>query len=488
MCTHRHWIYNKYAGRKILVNCGHCEACKQEKAAYRANRIRHNLRPGQIALFGTLTYAPDYLPYFVRSEFSNGCDYEYTLRRDKSFRITFSRSKGYSYKCVCDPVDLEHYRFDEDHFSQLNLDSVPDAVGSPGKISVCWYPDFQNFLKRLRIHLKRNFNYESHFSYFVTQEYGGQRQRAHFHFLLFIPATDEAIFRAAIPSCWPFADRSRTLRFLEVARDCASYVSSYVNGSNNFQSLLSLDPFREKCHFSKGFGCAADFFLLTSLLQKIDRCSLSYTSKASRSMSGEFITMPIPQYVVNRFFPRFKGSSWLDDDSLLRVLERPERIPYYLRNFEREFVVDGPGVHLEYSTRDFDPHGYNFTAAEQRSIFIRLTSAIKFYEKVTGNDSFSFAQDYLRAWKCLSLTRLRLAYDPDGDDIPDWSDFYDNVCQFSDEELSVVAPTLDAVSLFRDPNGQPRILQKSKNLTNLYHRMNKQKTINQSIIEQIYDY
>ena len=68
MCTHCRYVFNRYSRRHVLVKCGKCDACKQEKAIARANRIRNNLTYGKIALFITLTYANDYVPFVYRSD------------------------------------------------------------------------------------------------------------------------------------------------------------------------------------------------------------------------------------------------------------------------------------------------------------------------------------------------------------------------------------------------------------------------------------
>ena len=61
MCTNAHYVTNVYTGKRLLVRCGKCEACQQEKATARSNRIRNNLKDGYIALFSTHTYSNNWL-------------------------------------------------------------------------------------------------------------------------------------------------------------------------------------------------------------------------------------------------------------------------------------------------------------------------------------------------------------------------------------------------------------------------------------------
>ena len=75
MCTNKRYITNVH-GRKLLVNCGHCPACLQEKANRRAYKIKCHSAPDNVCLFVGLTYTNDFVPYFKKSEFSNVDIYE----------------------------------------------------------------------------------------------------------------------------------------------------------------------------------------------------------------------------------------------------------------------------------------------------------------------------------------------------------------------------------------------------------------------------
>ena len=55
MCLNARYIFNPYSRRKVLVNCGKCKACLQEKACARSNRIRNNIYDGEIALYVKVT-------------------------------------------------------------------------------------------------------------------------------------------------------------------------------------------------------------------------------------------------------------------------------------------------------------------------------------------------------------------------------------------------------------------------------------------------
>ena len=68
MCTHSRFIFNPYSRKNVLVKCGKCPSCLQEKAFARAQRIKNNYSDGTICLFFTLTYSNDFIPYIDRDD------------------------------------------------------------------------------------------------------------------------------------------------------------------------------------------------------------------------------------------------------------------------------------------------------------------------------------------------------------------------------------------------------------------------------------
>ena len=68
MCTHRHYVRNKYTGKNVLVKCGHCKACLQEIANKRASRIRATGQSGFVPLMVLLTYDNNCVPYCLAKD------------------------------------------------------------------------------------------------------------------------------------------------------------------------------------------------------------------------------------------------------------------------------------------------------------------------------------------------------------------------------------------------------------------------------------
>lgn len=94
MCVNTHMIYNRYINQFLRVPCGKCPACQQLKSTHRANRIRNNIRVGQIMLFVTLTYQNAYIPFIYLDDLMLG---ESSLRVYRQNRIRWSRKRKQDY-------------------------------------------------------------------------------------------------------------------------------------------------------------------------------------------------------------------------------------------------------------------------------------------------------------------------------------------------------------------------------------------------------
>lgn len=405
MCVNCRTVYNPYTRQKLVVECGKCPSCLQKKAAKRASIIRYNSRPddGTICLFVTLTYDRFSVPYVKLSEIKglvNGGSVN--VYRKQSVRLVRA-SKGNCYK-----QKLRHI-FQENVISSFYFSSqdddflngvLPLKKDSSDHIGVCFYQDLQYFFSRLRLFLKRNYNINTKFSYYACSEYGGSSLRPHFHTLLFIPKVYEECFRCAVVKAWPFAARSRQVLGIEVARDPAGYVASYVSKPSGFPKVLEEPHFRPKNSYSKHFGFALHIFQLPSILEQIRKGCLSYNVSRIEDGVLKVVSVPIPKRVINRFFPLFKGYSRISDSSLLHCLVRPERL--------REF------------------HEIGYVESDFHSITVRLNNAYAYYYSQTGKTRFDFALDFLSCWRVYRSTVLRLWYLSVLDD-SQWVYQYDNL-------------------------------------------------------------
>lgn len=170
MCTNSRYITNRFTHKRVLVSCGKCEACIQERAARRATRIRNHAKDGYLCLFVTLTYSPDFLPFVYKDDLKVSDDYIniYRAADIRHYRKKDVKSIGVR------PIDSVFLGDD----ALLSSYGVKSPVGSPAdRVSVIYYKDVQNFFKRLRINLNRDYGITEYISYFSCSEYGPRSHR-----------------------------------------------------------------------------------------------------------------------------------------------------------------------------------------------------------------------------------------------------------------------------------------------------------------------
>ena len=467
-------IWNPYSRKKVLVKCGKCEACQQEKALARANRIRNNVTDGTIALFVTLTYSNDFVPYVKKEDIKN-CTIDLPVYRRCDGRYVFDRHSGKKrFRKIHNESVIANV--DASQFVDKRTNYYQHLVGMPSNcVGVNWYPDIQDFYKRLRINLQRNYNYEKYFSFFSCVEYGGHTYRPHSHHLLFIPREDENIFRSAIVQAWPYADKSRTSRFIEVARDAASYVASYVNSNTNLLPLMQTDFFKQKHSASKDFGVVLDCFKLPQIIQKIDNGDLVYRRRKKFDGDSSVIDVPIPQYVLHRYFPKCKGFGWLDSSQLRAILLDPQKAGTILNDYGTiQNKLDNPI--------------YHFSSSESYRIYVRLENCYKRFHRETGLSRFDYAFYYERCWNLYSAMCERMMHVAFQEMNLNYADFYENGFEVVDNPA--IAPTLSNLlnEITLDPNKRLDIVNKTNNFRTLFSRLNKQRKVTNYVMsEMTYD-
>lgn len=416
MCRNPRYIINKYTDQKVLVPCGKCDVCQETKSSARAFRIKRSIGSSEIALFVTLTYSNEYLP---------------VVKRDDIYPFNVVNVYRRNHGCwnVVDTIQLDSLG----EFSYRDLCQVPSPTGygSDDYISVALYSDIQKFLKRLRVNLVRKFNYHGSFKYYATTEYGETCYRSHSHLLLIIPREFEETFRLAVAASWSYHDTYRLPRWIEVAYDAAKYVSSYVNVDSDFPKILLSRSLRAKHAYSKFFGLSSSEFTFASLLSKVQRGSLRYMSfaHAGKSRSVDFL---FPKYVINRYFPLFKGFTRLAPDSARIVLACPAR----LTDFSESYTLD--------------------------DVYKISISLFNHYEKVrllhSSSSTYTYSDyciDYMRVWTCYASSCLRDWYQSQENSLLCGSyrleDWYDNLFEVGRSELPTIYGSSDSLCLLPRP-------------------------------------
>lgn len=451
MCINKRWIVNPYTRKRILVNCGHCPACLTKSAHRRAGRIKNNYYKSQVSLFLTLTYANECMPY-VRIEDLENHVIDLPVYRDSFVRrVRVNGDYQMKYKLTESTHVLDTFHMPEDFYKD-SFKFYP-ARNKKGCIGVCYYKDIQDFFKRLDINLKRRYGFKGKYSRFACHEYGEKGKRPHFHVVLFCDSLDVPMFKSAINEAWPFDRGYVRHRKCELTKkDVANYAASYVNKLASFHPLFSSHYFRSKCSYSRGFGFAPSDFSIDSILDKASKGSLRWSFETVVDRVPQIVDASIPKYVINRYFPKFKGYSRLISDQILDILQNPDRLSNYVR------LLD-----------------YNLSDLHREKV--KLVNARARYKY-----PLSFAYDYLMVWSVFVRQNLRA--------------FYENlqISQFDYDNISVLLrrpylsrsllPLLvhrDSKSL--DPNQYPDNLISHYKLSEEFSNRRKHRLVNQEFFE-----
>lgn len=312
-CFHPNLIRNPYTGEKLLVPCGKCYACQVRKSGSRTLRVKLEAKSHKYNLFVTLTYRDEDIPRvsLERSYTSLQCDYD--IRGYQKGRFLSTKS--------------EIHQDDNLLAVGLNLDEVN---GNPSKymsiirnkqklsknlsgIAVLSKRDVQLFLKRLRKYVYKNTR--ERLRYFIVGEYGPKTYRPHYHLLLFFSSdkTYELLFpkpKEAFPTykewsdslhsfpCWDYG-RCDT----QLARDAASYVSSYLNSSCNLPEIFKTSACGIFCLHSNFLG--ED--VLESQSEKIYEDASFSALQRSIELGGKNVTVSPFKSYYSRIFPLCRG-------------------------------------------------------------------------------------------------------------------------------------------------------------------------------------
>ena len=480
MCVNKSWIVNRYNGNSYFVNCGHCPACIQEKAIRRTNRI-HNHYSDTVSLdylFVTLTYSNDYIPYIYRPELEQyllgytpafGIYRDATCRYVSRFDGTVSWKHDFFWHKIGEPDldDLEdidrarYYKF----FDQLKGVKIGKDNSDPDKISVLHLADLQNFIKRFRNNLVRHYDFCDSFSYVYCGEYGPQTKRAHWHLLFELPKGWYQKGRNSVIKAWPYGYFNK--KRLQRAIDPASYISSYLNCNSYVPYILrDLKSFRPVTHFSKDFGFGKEDLSLRSLYDMFKRNDFGRVERRVKKGVLTETIVPIPTYVLNRYFRKFKGFSRLTDSEISFVCSRPANIGKFALRIGAK-------------------------SGELRRICNSLKILKQRYESLTDDSYLPFEYVYPRIWAAFNSYKLKKLHS-DYTEIQDIIQLYDNVddylsCNIYHDLLDYCLCSPYDLHWETDPNLFPINLARHRNLSEsfeLYSKSRRHKDFvqNQKII------
>lgn len=451
MCTDKRWIRNRYTGKKILAKCGHCPACLVEKAHHRAGRIKNNVYSDEVTLFCTLTYSNDCVPYVLLKDLQNQ-ERELKVYRDCDVRrVRVNGDYKMMYKIIPNHHVLETVYLPDEFYKDKW--EFKGARNRPDIVTVCYYKDIQNFFKRLDINLKRRYGFTGKYSRFACQEYGTKGHRTHFHVALSCKSVDLQTFKTAINEAWPFDRGVVRHRKCELAKgSVANYVASYVNSFSAFHPLLSSHHFRSRCSYSRGYGLAPSDFAIDKILSNAQKGDLRWSYETLVNRVPTVVNVSIPKYVINRYFPKFKGYSRLASSQVFDVLSDPDR----LRDYEAILCYNSDDLHREIT---------------------KLRNARRRYKY-----PLMFAHDYIMVWSVHTRMVLRSFYESLSNTQFDYDNIKD-LLEFPDRAPTLLSLLIETDKVSLNPNNYPSNVSQHNLLLNEFTTRQKHREVNQLYFE-----
>ncbi len=362
-CFHPLRVYNKVTHLFEFHNCGKCPYCLSIKATTLATRCFNECKQHKFAIFFTLTYDNESIPYIVRSSFGN---YWYLANR------TINSVDGPSTPIV--------------HFSDFDipLNKVIETSDGPVDIpafGVVHLPDIQRFQKRLRINITRKFNHydpksqkelfdlrqkEISIRLFINPEYGPTTLRPHYHGIVWTDSkevadslldpyrgskrgNDRSYWHGLIYQSWKMCDPARCdAQF--VKKSAPNYVAQYVAGHIDLPAVLRLKPFRPKYLGSKNPLIGSYKVDCEELADAFFNGTLEFAKWNDEAK--EFTPALLSYQTLSRYFSRCESYDLQNDYDQLRLFEKYDRMSYIRRPTVRHGYLSNRT--LEVKTFDFN--------------------------------------------------------------------------------------------------------------------------------------
>lgn len=484
----------------MFVKCGHCPACQQEKANKRSARIRNQQRgySDRVFLFFGLTYSNKYVPFIDTKQIEDYLPdvperyydkYTHSWKNvDLDKLRVFAHVPMYrNYNCQYERVDKDtyfrthihkRYKIGKRYYALVEERNEPLAVGSVplyvnrldlkdlkslkgmerNCVGICYYKDVQDFIKRVKQFLKRKYGYKEKLQYYICSEYGAESLRPHFHILLQCPYNAINKFKRAICACWSYDDYSSIRKCIQIAKDAANYVASYVNCSSYVPQLFYNSKLHPKHSYSQGFGLGKDFFSLPALMSSFRERDMRFD--CYKKIDGVFTpaSFVYPSYIINRYASKFKGYSKLTSFEIRSICRNPATIKFYQQRA---------------CLRKRDLHKIEVMLSNKKKLFLD-----------SGFTEDDFVDFYSNVWTIRASNLLKEFHKNDNFDY-NTLELYDNISDVYYEKI--VNDDLYNLSLqyfdklISDPNRFVSNIQEHNDLLKTYNNYDKSKKVRNAI-------
>lgn len=365
-CQYRSYITNRYTGKRIAVDCGQCDYCIHKKAQKASMRVKTAGSAFKYSYFVTLTYDNEHIPLMncevLHSEYDDalslsgdrvfGCelhDYipvsEYQCDDNSRLRhIFFTQVQG----TVPFDRDIKDYFPVKDNWF-LSMDAIRSFIRKTQSVDNSSYPaaeqyglnnlipflnyvDVQNYIKRLRKHLKTVLGSYETLYFYAVGEYGPVHFRPHYHILLFTNSGEVSkVLRQCHDKSWKLGRSD----FQAARGGASSYVASYVNSLSAAPLLYrSCRAFKPRQRASLGFFEKGEVYeegedVYHAIEQKID----SVINGRFYNFNGISIKSTPPVSYIRTLLPRFSSARYDDAVAITRIIRAVADAPKRMARF-----------------------------------------------------------------------------------------------------------------------------------------------------------
>lgn len=366
-CQHRSFITNRYTGRRIAVDCGQCDYCIYKRAQKASMRVKTAGSAFKYSYFVTLTYDNEHVPLMNCEVLCSEYEDALSILGDKVFGYEqHSYIPVSEYNCS-DLSRLRHifftqvqgtvpYNRESSQYEPvkdnwfLSMDAIRSFIaktksatpyGKEGELSSRYgdnlipylnYVDVQNYIKRLRKHLKTALGSYETLHFYAVGEYGPVHFRPHYHILLFTDSKEiSKVLRQCHDKSWKLGRSD-----FQIARGGASsYVASYINSLSSAPLLYrSCRAFRPRQRASIGFFEKGEVFeegedIYHAIEQKID----SVINGRIYNFNGISVNSTPPMSYIRTLLPRFSSARYDDAVAIARIIRAVASAPKRMARF-----------------------------------------------------------------------------------------------------------------------------------------------------------
>lgn len=365
-CQYRSFITNRYTGARIAVDCGQCDYCIHKRAQKASMRVKTAGSAFEYSYFVTLTYDNEHIPLMncevLHSEYEDALSIsgdivfgyehhsyipvsEYQSEDSSRLRhIFFTQVQG----TVPFDREIKEYVPVKDNWF-LSMDAIRSFIRKTQAVDNSVYPvaekygvdnlipflnyvDVQNYIKRLRKHLKTALGSYETLHFYAVGEYGPVHFRPHYHILLFTNSKDVSeVLRQCHDKSWKLGRSD-----FQVARGGASsYVASYVNSLSSAPLLYrACRAFRPRQRASIGFFEKGEVFeegedVYHAIEQKVD----SVVNGRIYNFNGIGVNSTPPMSYIRTLLPRFSSARYDDAVAIARIIRAVASAPKRMARF-----------------------------------------------------------------------------------------------------------------------------------------------------------